>query len=85
MSVFSVMSVMSAEQLYALLLLLFPKGFRDEYRLGDQTQYVDYSSRDVQAAITPAQVLQILKDGNERFRNGQRRTCPRGQVRRWLA
>ncbi len=57
-------------------------GFRDEYRLEDQTQYVDYSSRDIQAAITPAQVLQLLKDGNERFRTGRRLTRDLGrQVR----
>ncbi|MGL6096988.1 MAG: bifunctional SulP family inorganic anion transporter/carbonic anhydrase [Fimbriiglobus sp.] len=50
------------------------RGFRDKYRLADQTQYVDYATRDIQAAITPGQVLQILKDGNERFRTGRRLT-----------
>lgn len=47
-------------------------GFRNKYQLKDQIHYVDYSSRELQANATPAQVLQILKDGNERFRKGQR-------------
>lgn len=46
-------------------------GFRRKYQLEDQIQYVDYSTRDLQSAVTPAQVLQILKDGNDRFRTGQ--------------
>ena len=49
-------------------------GFRSRYQLLDQTQYVDYSTRDLQDALTPQQVLQILKDGHERFRTGQRLT-----------
>ncbi|MBM3982613.1 MAG: sulfate transporter [Planctomycetes bacterium] len=47
-------------------------GFRERYRLDDRTQYVDYSTRELQEAIAPAQVLQILKDGHERFRTGRR-------------
>jgi carbonic anhydrase/SulP family sulfate permease len=50
-------------------------GFRDRYpRLEDQIQYVDYSSRDVRDALTPEQVLQILREGNLRFQSGQRLT-----------
>src|SRR5690606_29573540 len=50
-------------------------GFKDRYpRLEDKIQFVDYSSRDVRDALTPEQVLQILRDGNERFRTGQRLT-----------
>lgn len=49
-------------------------GFRDRYQFQDQIQYVDYSTRELQDRISPAQVLQILKDGNERFRTGQRLT-----------
>jgi carbonic anhydrase/SulP family sulfate permease len=47
-------------------------GFRDEYNLKDETQYVDFSTRELQSAVSPAQVLRILKDGNERFRTGDR-------------
>ncbi len=54
-------------------------GFRRRYLLGDQTQYLDHSTRDLQAALTPAQVLQVLKDGHERFRGGQRLTRDLGR------
>lgn len=54
-------------------------GFRSKYQLGDQTQYVDYSTRELQTALTPEQVLQILKDGHERFRTGHRLTRDLGR------
>ncbi len=57
-------------------------GFRRKYDLRDRVQYVDYSTRDLQSQLTPQQVLQILKDGHERFRTGQRLTRDLGrQVR----
>ncbi|MFO0903700.1 MAG: SulP family inorganic anion transporter [Pirellulales bacterium] len=57
-------------------------GFRSKYELLDRVQYVDYSTRDLQSELTPQQVLQILKDGHERFRTGQRLTRDLGrQVR----
>ncbi|MBX3329208.1 MAG: bifunctional SulP family inorganic anion transporter/carbonic anhydrase [Nitrospira sp.] len=49
-------------------------GFRGEYNFEDTIQYVDYSTRELQDAITPQQVLQILKDGNERVRTGRHLT-----------
>jgi carbonic anhydrase/SulP family sulfate permease len=49
-------------------------GFRSEYKLGDQIQYVDYSTRELQDTLTPQQVLQILKEGHERARSGRRLT-----------
>lgn len=48
------------------------RGFQDKYQLHDETRYVDYSTRELQQAVTPRQVLAILKDGNERFRTGKR-------------
>jgi carbonic anhydrase/SulP family sulfate permease len=54
-------------------------GFRSRYQLEDQTQYVDYSTRELQEAITPAQALQVLKDGHERFRAGRRLTRDLGR------
>ena len=54
-------------------------GFLSQYELDDQTQYVDYSTRELQAAVTPKQVLQILKDGHERFRTGRRLTRDLGR------
>jgi carbonic anhydrase/SulP family sulfate permease len=46
-------------------------GFRSKYQLDDQIQYVDYSTRELQESVSPQQVLQILMDGNQRFRNGR--------------
>jgi carbonic anhydrase/SulP family sulfate permease len=54
-------------------------GFRKKYHLDDQIQYVDHSTRELQAKMTPAQVLQLLRDGNDRFRTGQRLTRDLGR------
>jgi carbonic anhydrase/SulP family sulfate permease len=55
-------------------------GFRNRYQLQDQTQYVDYSTRELQSAVTSEQVLQILKDGHKRFLTGQRLTRDFGRL-----
>lgn len=47
-------------------------GFQERYQLQDVVQYVDYTSREVQATLKPAHVLQILREGNERFLSGNR-------------
>lgn len=47
-------------------------GFRDKYLLEDEIQFVDYSTRELQGQVTSTQVLQILEEGNERFRTGRR-------------
>jgi carbonic anhydrase/SulP family sulfate permease len=47
-------------------------GFRDLYPLEDEILYVDYATRELQSQMTPAQVLEILMDGNNRFRSGNR-------------
>ncbi|MDX2090396.1 MAG: SulP family inorganic anion transporter [Kofleriaceae bacterium] len=47
-------------------------GFKDRHPIGDRIEYVDVSTREVQQALTPARVLQHLKEGNERFVTGQR-------------
>ncbi len=49
-------------------------GFRSKYHLRDHIQYVDYATRELQNALTPPEVLQVLKDGHERFRTGRRLT-----------
>lgn len=46
-------------------------GFQGEYNFEDRIQYVDYSTREFQDAVTPRQVLHILKEGNERVRTGR--------------
>lgn len=47
------------------------RGFREKYRISNEIRFVDYSTRELQEQLTPQQVLQILMDGNERFRSGQ--------------
>jgi carbonic anhydrase len=56
------------------------KGFRDRYALDDRIQYADYSTRELQAALSPAQALQILKDGHERFQTNRRLTRDLGRL-----
>ncbi len=47
-------------------------GFKDHYdQVEDHIQFADYSTREMQATLTPDQVVQILKDGNQRFLQGQ--------------
>ncbi|KAF3363394.1 Uncharacterized protein PHSC3_000003 [Chlamydiales bacterium STE3] len=50
-------------------------GFKDKYpRLEDRIQYVDFTSREIQSTLTPERALEILQEGNARFRNGTRLT-----------
>ncbi len=49
-------------------------GFRDSYVLDDRVLYVDYCSRELQETMTPQQAIEILQDGNERFRTGRQLT-----------
>ncbi len=60
--------------------MLSLSGFRGKYLLRDETQFVDYSTRELQESLTPEQVLQILKEGHERFRSGRRLTRDLGRV-----
>ena len=48
------------------------RGFRDKYELHDDIQFADYSTRELLDRVTPAQVLEILREGNRRFRTGNR-------------
>ena len=47
-------------------------GFKNHYQLEDHVQYVDVTTREVQDKLTPTRVLQVLKDGNDRFVSGRR-------------
>jgi carbonic anhydrase len=47
-------------------------GFKDRYPIEDKVLYVDFSSRELQASLTPSRVQKLLKEGNERFVSGQR-------------
>ena len=56
-------------------------GFKDKYpRLKDRIQFLDYSSREVQNSLTPERVLEIFKEGNERFREGRHLTRDIGRL-----
>ncbi len=54
-------------------------GFKDDYPLEDHIRYLDYSSRELQSSLTPERVLTILREGNERFRRGERLTRDLGR------
>lgn len=50
-------------------------GFKDKYpRLMDHIQYIDFTTRELQDNLNPEKILDILKEGNARFRNGIRLT-----------
>lgn len=47
-------------------------GFDEAHRLEDEIQFVDHSTRELQDKMTPAQVLEVLRQGNLRFHEGRR-------------
>jgi carbonic anhydrase/SulP family sulfate permease len=47
------------------------RGFRKKYGIGDQIQFVDFSTRELQQELTPMRALEYLRAGNERFRTGR--------------
>lgn len=47
------------------------KGFKDKFpELNDHIEYADCTNKELQRQITPEKVLEILKEGNLRFRKG---------------
>lgn len=48
------------------------KGFRPRFGIPDDIRFVDSTTQQVQANSTPAQVLELLQEGNRRFLSGQR-------------
>ncbi len=48
-------------------------GFKEHYaQLSNEEHFIDFSTHELQAQLTPAQVLNLLKEGNDRFIQGQR-------------
>lgn len=48
-------------------------GFKGRYpQLPDTIQFIDHTNRRLQDALTPKQVLQVIREGNRRFAAGQR-------------
>jgi carbonic anhydrase/SulP family sulfate permease len=47
-------------------------GFQQRYPMRDVVQFVDWTTREIQATLTPERVVQVLREGNERFMTGHR-------------
>ena len=50
------------------------RGFRNKYNIDNEIRFADYSTRELHDRLTPQQALDILKEGNRRFRTGSRLT-----------
>ncbi len=48
------------------------RGFKPKYQLNDDVRYVEHATKELQQLLTPLDVLEILKEGNQRFTAGQR-------------
>lgn len=48
------------------------RGFKAKYQLVDEVQFADYSTRELQERMSADQVIEILRAGNQRFRDGKR-------------
>lgn len=46
-------------------------GFRSRFQLPDEILYQDFANKELQSQLSPDDVLQILKDGNQRFQSGK--------------
>ena len=46
-------------------------GFGKQQNIEDRGEYVDTVTREMQTAVTPAEVIKLLKDGNARYRSGE--------------
>lgn len=47
-------------------------GFKDQYNIHNYIDFINVTTYDVQATLDPRQVLQILREGNQRFLNDTR-------------
>lgn len=45
-------------------------GFKDEYKMADHVKYVQVLTEEMQQRLTPLEVLEFLKTGNQRFQKG---------------
>ena len=48
------------------------QGFKPHYKIHNQIEFLSVTTHEIQSALTPANVLDILQEGNQRFINGQR-------------
>lgn len=55
-------------------------GFEEKkHGVNSEIRYTDYVDRDIQDKLTPSRVLDLLKEGNSRFRSGKRLTRDLGR------
>ncbi|WP_442483659.1 SulP family inorganic anion transporter [Aeoliella sp. SH292] len=47
------------------------RGFRNKYQLNDDIQFADFTTRELRDSLTPQQAVDILMEGNRRFRAGK--------------
>lgn len=47
-------------------------GFKNRYPIGDHVEYISFTIRDIQCALTPDTVLDVLRKGNEQSVSGHR-------------
>lgn len=50
------------------------RGFTERFGMEDDAVFANHATRELQDQVTPDQVLEILKEGNRRFRTGDRLT-----------
>lgn len=61
-------------------------GFKPHYeQIEDHVRYVDFATRDLQEKLTPDQVVEILREGNERFQSGEVLTRDMAHLRKGVA
>ena len=61
-------------------------GFKPRYeKLEDRVRYADFATRDLQEKLTPDQVVEILREGNGRFRSGEVLTRDMAHLRQGVA
>ncbi|OPZ20024.1 MAG: Carbonic anhydrase 2 [bacterium ADurb.BinA186] len=58
-------------------------GFKEKFGIENQIRYQIHADLELQRALTPDKILQAMKDGNKRFREGKR--LPRDLNRQLLA
>ncbi|MCC6763942.1 MAG: bifunctional SulP family inorganic anion transporter/carbonic anhydrase [Deltaproteobacteria bacterium] len=61
-------------------------GFKPHYeQIEDRVRYADFATRDLQEKLTPNQVVDILREGNERFQSGEVLTRDMAHLRQGVA
>jgi carbonic anhydrase/SulP family sulfate permease len=48
------------------------RGFKPKFQIPDCVQFVESTTREIQACMTPTDVLEVLRQGNRRFLSGTR-------------